>query len=134
VAARHAIIIKWSTLVPPVHNYDRSTSTRCCLCLSNVHGEATRRRGGSQRAVLLVPVQHRTKERQRADLLKEKGSYRREVRQRVEVVDGVEDGSSSCDAAAPWAHGICSRPLEPWLQSRTFSSQNKSQTHGLEIQ
>jgi hypothetical protein len=36
----------------------------------------------SQRAVLLVPVQRRTKERQRADLSKEKGSYRREARQR----------------------------------------------------
>lgn len=36
----------------------------------------------SQRAVPPVPVQRRTKERQRADLTKEKGSYRREARQR----------------------------------------------------
>jgi hypothetical protein len=79
---------------------------RCCLCLSNVHGEATRRRGGSQRGVLPMPVQHRTKERQRVDLMKEKGSYRRKARQRVEVAGGGEDGSSSCAATAPWSVGL----------------------------
>lgn len=60
----------------------------------------------SQRAVLGVRVQRRTKERQRADVTKEKGSYRREARQRVEVAGGGEDGSSSSAATAPGSHGL----------------------------
>jgi hypothetical protein len=35
---------------------EEDPSARCYPCLSNVHGKAPRRRGGSQRAVLPVPV------------------------------------------------------------------------------